>query len=244
MALDTRAVRGKRTGVYCSDAFPKGVKATKPTPVTLTVEAAATAGATTVSLSSSADVTLRNQQMLVFNEGEVNEVKCIVTADTPVTSSATSVPVDVVEGEAGAGLPGPLAVDDEAVWDRLYRVHGTSNAPLTVNDNTQNLQSITYDSSEAMAWDEVEVISKGWQFGRQGNFKPRDHSFNQNELAAYEGRELWLQRILPDEDGLPAKVQEGRVIVTNWADDAPAEGVITASWVWQGQGRPSRATLD
>lgn len=244
MALDTTFARGKPTGVYTSAAYPVGVRATKPTPVTLTVEASASAGATTVSLSvASGTVTLQENQILVFNEGDPDEVKCVVTTTTEVTTSNTSVPVDAVEGQTGDGIPGALAENDTAVWDRLYRVLGTSRSPLSLTENTSQLTSITYDSAQAMTWDEMEINSKGWTLGREGRFKAHDPGYIETETAAYEGREVWVQRILPDEQGAPTRLTEGRAIVTNFQDDPPADGIIDASWTWQGQGKPSRATL-
>lgn len=245
MSLDTRFVRGKRTGVYTSDAFPKGVKATKPTPVTFTVAAAAAAGATSVSLTVPAGtVTLRENQILTFNEGDPGEVRLVVTEETTVADTSTPVPVDALEGEAGDGIPGALAENDTATWDRLYRVLGTSNSPYSLTRNAQNLQSVTYDNAESSSWDESETTSKSWTVGRQGNFKPRDHAFRQNRLAAHEDREVWLQQILADEDGAPAHVKEGRAIVDAYQEDPPADGIVTASWTWQGQGRPSFADID
>src|SRR5690606_41969087 len=58
-------------------------------------------------------------------------------------------------------------------WDRMYRVLGTQQSDFSLSENTQNLQSVTYDSAEAMTWDESEDLSKSWQIQRTGRFKDR-----------------------------------------------------------------------
>lgn len=244
MALDTTYVKAKETGVFVSDAAPVGQKATAPTAVTLTVGAAGAAkDAKTVPLTSSADVTLRANQILVFNAGDPDEVQLLVTAETAVTSSETSVPVGAVEGEVGAGIPGALTASDTATWDRLYRVLGTEQSDYTLSENTQNLQSVTYDSAQAMSWDESEDTSKSWQVARQGRFKPNDHAFQQVRLAAHEAREVWVKQVAPDEDGKPVHSKSGRAKIRGYSESNPASGMYDASWTFAGQGKPVLADI-
>lgn len=244
MAFDTSFVKGKPTSVYVSDAAAVGAKAVAPTAVTLTVGAGgAAAAATTVPLTSSADVTLRANQILVFNAGDPDEVQLVVTADTAVTSSESPVPVDAVEGVKGAGIPGALTASDTATWDHMYRVLGTEQSDYTLSENTQNLQSVTYDSANAMSWDESEDTSKSWQVQRQGRYKPSDHAFQQVRLAAHEGREIWVKQISPDEDGAPIHSKSGRAKIRGYTESNPASGMYDASWTFAGQGKPTLADI-
>lgn len=244
MGLDTTYAKGKPTQVLVGPAAAIGAKAVAPTPVTLTVKAAAAAAALTVSVSVAAgSATLQENQILVFNAGDPDEVQCVVTATTTVTTSNTSVPVDIVEGETGAGLPGPLAENDTAVWDGMYRVLGTEQSDYTLSENTQQLQSVTYDSAVAMSWDESEDTSKSWTVQRRGRYKPHDYAFIQIRLAAHEGREIWMKQIAPDEDGAPVHSKSGRTKIRGYTESNPASGIYDVSWTFAGQGKPVLANI-
>lgn len=239
MALDTRFVLGVRSGVYVSDAAPAGAQALEPETVVLEVGEAAAAGALSLQLSSTLPVTLRANQVLTFNAGTPAAVTVIVTEDTPVSNAASAVPVDAAEGDEGIGIPAAIDADSVAEWDQLYRVLGTSGSGLTVGESTNELNSVTYDTAQAMTWDESAITSKNWLMNRAGRFKPRDHAFQQVQLANLEGREVFVKRVLADEDGVPALIQKGRSQITGYSDDAPADGIVDASWTFTGQGRPT-----
>lgn len=238
MGLDTSFSRGMPTGLYVSAAAPAGQKATKPTPVTITVGTGVSAGVTTVSLSSSANVTLEENQILVFNAGDPDEVALIVTAQTAVTGTPGAVPVDAVDGVAGDGIPGDLASSDTATWDQMYRVLGTETSDFNVTEGTQELSSVTYDSGQNMSWDEQEITSRGWNIPRGGRFKPNDPAYKAVRACGLSKREVWVKRILADEDGAAAQIEQGRATVTGFSNTAPASGIVDANWTFQGQGEP------
>lgn len=239
MPLDTTFVKARPTGLFVSDPAPIGQKATAPTPVTLTVGAAGAAkNATSIPVTASATVTIPANTILVFEAGEADECRVVVTADTSVSAVETSLPVDAVEGEENDGIPFALSENDTAEWDRMYRVLGTQQSDFSMSENTQNLQSVTYDSSEAMTWDESEDLSKSWQIQRTGRFKPNDAGFKAVQTAASEGREVWVKQVVPDEDGDVAFTREGRAKVRGYQESNPADGIYDASWTFAGQGKP------
>lgn len=233
MAFDTKFVRGMPTGLYVSAAFPTGQKATAPTPVTITNTANANAGDTSLTLSSATDVWLEANQILIFDD-----VPVIVTARTQVTSTPAAVPVDAVEGVAGDGIPDDIPENETASWDRMYRVMGTESSDLNITEGTQELSSVTYDSGQAMSWDEQEITSRGWNIPRNGRFKPNDPAYLAVRAAGLSKREVWVKRILADEDGDAGQIEQGRATVTGFTVTAPASGMVDANWVFQGQGQP------
>jgi hypothetical protein len=235
--------RGKNSEIFTSDAFPLGSIASEPVDVTITVGTLASAGATTADLRiASGSLQLRKNLILAFVEGP-STVFIRVTEDTVITDSASAVPVDRIAGDE-PGIDADLTTSHTAVWDRLHRVIGTESANFAVADNVNNLTPASYEAKYAGAvWEEDEATSKGWSIPRQGRFKAADHAFRQTEIASLEEREAWVKVVYADEDGAAARVYEGRARVRNFATDAPATGVLDASWTWQGQGRPKRTDL-
>lgn len=240
MPLDTTFVKAKPTILSVGPAAAVGVKATAPTPVTVTMASGASAGAISLTVSSLTGA-IKKGVILVFNEGTIGEVRCILTADA--SQGAGTLAVDTVSGEANSGIPGALEASDQAVWDGTYRVLGTQQSDYTLSEQTANLTSVTYDSSEAMVWDESEDTSKSWQIQRSGRFKPSDYAFQQIRLAAHEGREIWVKQVAPDESGDPIHSKSGRAKVRGYTESNPADGIYDASWTFAGQGKPTLADV-
>lgn len=234
--------RGKNSEIFQSDAVAIGAIATEPADVTIEVDTAASAGATTVTMSCATTVTLRRNLILAFDDGSTT-VLLRVTEDTEITPAGVAVPVDAVAGDV-PGIPGALTLSHTAVWDQLHRVIGTESAGFSMTDNVQTLTPATYEAAFAgTTWAEDEATSKAWQIARSGRFKGGDYALGQVELAQFEEREVWVKVVYPDEDGTPVRIYEGRARVRNLSVDPPATGVVDASWTWQGQGRPKRTDL-
>lgn len=102
--------------------------AKEPPLVTLTVDAAALQGDQTISLTSDADVTLREGAILTFNNDPTLIAE--VTAKTTVTSTATSVPVNA--------LPTALAGTETAPTLGLNEVLSPTNIPFPVENTMVN----------------------------------------------------------------------------------------------------------
>ena len=235
--------RGKQSEIFVSDVNALGAPATEPDDVTITVGAAADAGDTEADLRVAAGtLQLRKNLILAFDDG-ATVVLLRVTEDTVIDATASTVPVDAIAGDE-PGIPAALTTDHVAVWDQLHRVLGTESANFAVADNVNQLTPASYEAAYAGAvWDEDEATSKGWSIPRQGRFKVGDHALQQCEIANLEERELWVKVVYADEGGDPGRVYEGRARVRNLQVDAPATGVLDASWTWQGQGRPKRTDL-
>lgn len=234
--------RGKYTEVFQSDAFAAGVLASEPADVTISVDSAASAGDTSVTLSAPSTITLRKNLILAFTDGS-DEVLVRVTADTSIGSGGAAVPVDAIAGDE-PGIPAALSTSHTAVWDQLHRVVGTESAGFSTNDNTSSLTPASYESAYAgTVWAEDEATSKGWTVPRSGRFKAGDHALKQAEVANLEEREVWVKVVYADENNDPARIYEGRAKVRNLSVDPPATGVLDASWNWQGQGKPKRTDL-
>lgn len=222
---------GVNTGLNISALAPRGTRATKPETIVFTTTAAAEAGDTTLMLEASAPTILERNQMLTFDG-----VLVLVTEKTSVSDTPTSVPVDAVEGLEGDGIPAGIDEGEEASWNQMFRVLGTEDSTLTVNDETNPLGSTTYDSGQTLSWAEVQVVGKGWELDRSGEFKARDKAWLIIREAILTGRELWVERVLSDGKNQPYQVERGRAIITSPSVPAPADGIVTASWTFQGQG--------
>lgn len=235
--------RGRNTEIFTSDAAAIGALASEPADVTITVGTTASAGATSMNLAvASGTLTLRKNLILAFTDG-VDTVLVRVTADTTITSTPSAVPVDRVAGDT-VGIPAEVATDFTAVWDQLHRVIGTESANLAIADNVNTLTPASYEARFAGAvWDEDEATSKGWSIPRTGRYKAGDHALAQVEDASFQEREVWVKVVYADENGDPARVYEGRARVRSYQVDAPATGVLDASWTFQGQGAPKRTDL-
>lgn len=235
--------RGKNSEIFVSDAAALGTIATEPADATITVGTQADVGDTVADLRVAAGtLTLRKNLILAFDDGATT-VLVRVTADTTIDATASAVPVDAIAGDT-PGITGTLTTGHTAVWDQLHRVLGTESANFAVADNVNQLTPASYEARFAgTVWDEDEATSKGWSIPRAGRFKAGDYALRQCEIANLEEREVWVKVVYADEDGDPARVYEGRARVRNFSVDAPATGVLDASWTWQGQGRPKRTDL-
>lgn len=159
-----------------------------------------------------------------------------------VDNEQRHVPVRAVNGTAGT--PRALNLGARLYWDGLARVTGTSNSELRISESTQERLSVVYDAEDGpLPWVAAEVLSKHWTLDRAGNYKPTDPAYLAVEKAAVEGREVFVRRILPDEVGEPARLQEGRAFISNFRSAAPADGIVTASWEFRGQGPLSSRAL-
>ena len=230
MALETTFVKGKKVAVFISDV--QNGKAVAPAPVTINMEAPAAAGAVSLSVTSSANVTLRKNTILKFGT-----VLVLVTADTPLTAVAANLPVDTVEGDEGAGIPEAIPDTASATYDGLHRVLGTQSSNFALTESSNNLSSVTYDASDVVSWDESSQTSKGWNFARAGRFKPTDHAWRQVSQAAKTGKEIWIKHVTPDENGNAAVTRVGRVTIEGYSESNAAEGIIDANWTFKGQGK-------
>lgn len=235
--------RGKNSEVFVSDTAALGAVATEPADATITVGTQAAVGAVVADLRvASGTLDLRKNLILAFDDGS-DPVYVRVTADTTIGTGASTVPVDAIVGDT-PGIDGLLTTSHTAAWDRLHRVLGTESANFAVADNVNQLTPASYEARFAGAvWDEDEATSKGWSVPRTGRFKAGDYALRQCEMAALQEREVWVKVVYADENGDPARVYEGRARVRNFSVDAPATGVLDASWTWQGQGRPKRTDL-
>lgn len=242
--MDTSYVKAIHTGLYISELAPKGAKAEKPNPVTFTVAASATKGDTTVSLKADRAVEVAANQILVFNAGSGDELTLVVTEAVEVTTTATAVSVNRLEGDVGDGIDGALTEDDEAEWNGLYRVLGTSEAPVNITEGVSELSSTTYDTGRTIAWNESDANSKSFNIPRSGRFKARDKAYRIIFEAAKTDRELYVLQVAPDENGEPAREFEGRVKVRNYNESNPAEGIYDVSYTLQGQGKPLSDFID
>lgn len=234
--LDTSFARGMPSGLFAGGLAALGQKAERPTAVTLTVGTPAAASDTVVEVTASSAATIVKGTILDFAG-----VQVVVTADTVVGVTPEDLPVRSVENKVG--LSEPIDAAEEAVWNGYHRVYGTSSAPLNISETTNQLRSTTYDSNLQPEWDETQITGKGWTLGRQGNFKPHDPAWLLIRQAANTGQEIHVLRILPDESGAPARFERGRAIITGYSDDPPADGIITASWTFTGQGELEYGTF-
>jgi hypothetical protein len=99
---------------------------------TLTVATNASSGAATLSLTSDRTSTrLRKSSVLRFGS-----VSAVVTADTEVTGTATSVPVEPLSAN--------IAANATATTWALLRVLSTTNLPITLNDTMVNRTDHAY----------------------------------------------------------------------------------------------------
>lgn len=231
MPYDTTYARGRYTGVFIS-AVQDGT-AVAPTAETVTVSAEATAGATSLSVDAITNA-IKAGQTFTASGGE----EFIVTADA--AAGATSLSVDSIGGDEGSGLDGTIAAAETFSNTLLYRVLGTSSTNVTINENNvQQLQSVTYETTDTMSWDSSDAASKGWQVPRQGRYKVNDYAYRQVRTAALNDKEVWLEERLPDEAGDVGEVWAGRAKVRNFDIAAPADGIVDATWTFVGQGAPT-----
>lgn len=234
--LDTTFARGMFAGIYVGrPAARRGQRALHPAPVTFTAAAAAAEGDTSLSLTAPTSVSLPENTVLNFDG-----VYVVVLETTTVDSTATPVPVSGLETE---GIPADIAENDTSEWHGLMRVMGTTNTELALSEGTSNLTSVTYDSQFRMEWDEITITSKGWTLNRQGNFKPSDPAYQAIRDAALDGLEVPVLRILPDENGDPVEFERGRSLITGFNNPAPADGIVTATWTFSGQGRLEKGPI-
>jgi hypothetical protein len=95
-----------------------------PTPYTISVEAAATAGATSISISSNVAVELQHDAVLYFTGGKRAVINTATTDLISVGTTATTVPV--------RPLAASLATTDEAITYELRRLLGVRDCSVPI----------------------------------------------------------------------------------------------------------------
>lgn len=208
-------VPGMPTGLYVDSGRP---------PAVLIVQAYRAAGSRTLPVRGTRTFTLPAGTVLQFGMFQVTTAE-----DSGVTPGAIRF-IPLVNP-----LPAPFAATatSEPVPD-LLRVHGTSETGFRITTATADATSVISSST----WVERARTSQSWQLDRQGNFRPSDPAFQRIQQAARDGTEVQVLRVLPDEYGDPVMRDGGRALISDFHTPSPADGIIRASWVFEGQGEP------
>ena len=236
MSLETTFASGVYANLVVSTKFAAGTAATEPADAAWTF---AVASATDVSITVTSDIESIVKKNAVIVADAATDKQFVVTADVTLPAAVgTAVAVDSIEGDVGDGLPVAWAGTETYTYDHLHRVLGTENAPFTTSGQTQNLQSITYESAYTTSWEAAKQLTKNWNIARTGRFKPDDYAFMQLIDAGLNGGQLWAKIVYPGEDSFPAMSFEGAVIVNDWSAPAPSNGIVDATYTLLGQGQP------
>lgn len=233
----SQAIAGMPTGLYVSWPAPYGQPAQKPLPRVVIVQSTVPAGSLIIPVRSEYGTYLiPHGAMLRFGTTPV-----LVTETIEVRSNGTR-GVKVLDPHSpDSGVSVTLGAGTRGHWNSLYRVLGTSDSDLQLSEVTQEATSVVHSGHPSPVWAERVITSKNWTLPRRGRYRPADMAYQAIRQAALEDREVWVERVLPSENGNPAEVESGRALITGFGKTAPADGVIDAAWVFTGQGPLSMA---
>ena len=182
------------------------------------------AGSTTLLVRSSTRVSVTAGAILHFG---------FITAmvATLATLEANTEATVFLSEPLAAGLPKGATAEVTS----LHRVHGTSNSDFagstTFADSTPAIGS--------SVWKQQVPTQMSWTLDRAGNYHGDDPAFLLIRDAWRTATPVRVVRILPTPDGNPGQVTSGTALIGDFRDDAPAPGIVSASWVFQGSGEPA-----
>ena len=235
-------VRGMQTGLYVSEPAPYGQRASRSS-IGLRVRAYTPAGSPTIAVRRNAGTPVHVPAGSILRFATLSVM--VTQGGTLTTGADTTLHVQALDG--APGTPISLEFGSWLYFDGMLRVTGTSDSELSISESPADATSVVYEGAMASAvWSETTITSKGWTLPRRGRFRPNDPAYQAVRTAALQGREVFVERVLPDENGEPAEITAGRALITGFATPAPAGGIVDANWVFRGQGPPNteRAELD
>jgi len=237
MPLRFSQVRGRPVGLFMALLAPGTT--TAPAPLAITVAAGgATAGATSIPVTALGAAVPRNT-ILTFSRAAGNPASLTVVVAADAALSATSLPVEMFEGEEGAPLTHSLAAADAASWDRLFTVTGTENSPYTSNPQTQELTSVSYGAATGIGVSIPETTRIAPQIARAGLFLAEGTLIRDILLHADTNREWWVKHVTPNAVGGTWATREGRARITDLSQDKPADNLIRLTYNIRFVTRPS-----
>src|SRR5690625_3435239 len=224
----SEVVKGMPTGLYVSDPLPYGQDAGAIPSIRLDVSEYRPAG------SSTLPVRLTTGQGASSFKITTGAIITVATVSFEVATDATLTTGTTVELSV---TPLPLSLSNGSVlWaarESLHRVHGTSDTDVEITTTTQDATDVISGS----AWNVPVITSRSWRLPRRGRFRPNDPAYQAVRRAALEDDlQVAVRRVLANEAGQPAQTEGGMAIITNFNTPAPADGIVDATWVFQGVG--------
>lgn len=207
-----------------------GSSTSKPSTVTVTVDAAgAAAGVNTIPVTALSAAIAKNA-ILTFDDP--NKVTVVVTADAD--ASDTSLAVESFEGAQGDGISDALTSGDKAEWDGLYTDVASNALDFSANEQTNELIAVTHGGATGVRVSVPEVTSIQPTIQRNGLFlndSPLLTSLLQN--VKQPNQNWWGKLILPDEDGVPLFAYEGLGRVFGVGHPTPADNFINLAYSYR-----------
>lgn len=241
MPLRYSKVKAKPVGLYLA-LLGVGVT-TEPSDLTLTVDTAGAAADATAIPVEDPGADVPKNTVIEWSPASGDSFLTVVTADFTWASGSNEIQVESYEGAEGDGIPTALAAGDTGVWDRLYTVVGTENAPFANNPTTSELTAVTYGSGSGVKANEQEVTAVAPTITRSGLFIAEGQLTSDLLQYADTNRDWWVKQVLPDANGDPFRSREGRARVTDLQDDPPSDGQIRLSFTIRFQQLPKLTDL-
>ena len=165
---------------------------------------------------------------LTFNPGG-GEVRAYLAAD--VLAGATS--IDLID------LSGDIAVGDVAKYKAKLRLLGGTSTGFNLNPNRTGIQVFEDEGG----YEDGVITNATWEAPWSGNYLTDDESYERIKFAArrspVDNREVYLWSEKPAPVGkTTGETDKGATLVTALSESFPADGVLTSSWTFSGQGTP------
>lgn len=214
---------GRGTKVFI--AMPGPDASVEPVAGTVTLGAAATKGATSLTVTiSPAGVLIPAGSYLQFVAANGKEVPVRVNAaatDTSTTLTVNAIPEDIPNGSVAA-------------WPVLLRARETAN----VSRQGNRVNSFTFDN-EGYEDGLTASITNG--ITANGNYLPLDAGYRMAEEAFLNLKEVyvWIQLPPPSSAYSSGAVYKGRASITSIPLDIPADNIVKANIEMAFNGKPT-----
>lgn len=241
MPVRYETTKGSLTGLFLA-LLDVGVT-TAPSTVTVTVATGgASAGATSIPVDALSAAIPKNT-VLEFSRaaGSPSSIVVITTADA--ASGATSIDVEMYEGNKGDGLTYDLAAADAATWDGLTHVVGIESTDYNENPQTEQLRSVVYGMGDDVTIDQPTITSKAPQISVTA-FKQSDQLAKDLAQYANTNRRWWARYVLPYASGPFFEERKGLAIVRDRTIQSPSDNYMRAPFTIQFVQAPTLAFLD
>lgn len=165
---------------------------------------------------------------LTFNPGG-GEVRAYLAKD--VLAGATS--IELID------LSGNIASGSVAKYTAKLRLLGGTSTGFNLNPNRTGIQVFEDEGG----YEDGVITNATWEAPWSGNYLVDDESYERIKFATrrspVDNREVYLWSEKPAPVGkTTGETDKGATLVTALSESLPADGVLTSSWTFSGQGTP------
>lgn len=157
-----------------------------------------------------------------------------VVVSEAAAAGATSLEVESIDGIDGEGLKVALTNADVGIWNGLYQDLRSQGLDFSRNPSVTRQGSVVHGPREGSVTVQKPIVqSVAPTTQRSGEFWHPSEIVDQLERYSDTNAIFWVRQVLPDANGVEARVAEGPALITNTQFGQPADGVVSIGYTVQ-----------